>query len=129
MFLAVSIQSSCYVVLDAIDECSELEEALGVFNALRRYGTQNPQSLRILITSRNDYEIDAALTKIFPGEYAVSIQLETTVNGREDITRYIEHRLDRLKFSLELKKEIPALLLENSQGMFVCYVPLKLHAH
>ena len=76
LFSVVSMQSGCFVVLDALDECSELEEMLRVLNALRRRGSKNPQKLRVLVTSRNEPQISAALNTGLPDEYAVCIEID-----------------------------------------------------
>lgn len=118
MFLLLSMQSSCYIVLDAIDECSKLEETLDVINALRRPDIKGPQNLRIIATSRKLYEIEAALIGTCPDSHIVSIQMD----ARDDIQRFIEHELDCCRFprlSSDLKEQILASLSEKSDGMFV----------
>ena len=121
MFAVVTMQPKCYIVLDAIDECSKLMEAIDVINALRKHNIEDPQNLHILVTSRAQHEIDVGLAKILPDEYAVSIGTGTRGQAAA-MKRYIRHKLDESpKFSRELKAKITACLLESCIGMFVLY--------
>ncbi len=116
MFVLLSMQSSSYIVLDALDECSNLEETLDFINALRRSNIKGSQNLRIMATSRKLYEVEAALIRACPDRHTISIK----VDARDDMKRFIEHELDRSpRFSSELKEQISAYLLANADGTCV----------
>ena len=121
MFLLISMQSKCYIVLDAIDECSKRGETLDVINALRRSDIKGPQNLRILATSRNLYEIEAALIEAYPGKHTVSMKVDP-VDARDGMRRFLKQELDRSsRFSSDLKEQILASLVAKLEGRFVYY--------
>ena len=125
LLIVIPMQSSCYIVLDGIDECSKLEEMLEVINVLRRHGvlrsseTGVSQHLHILVTSRKLYEIEAALVEALPDAYTVFV----AIDARADIERFIERKIERTfpksQRFLESRREMSAALLDKSGGTFV----------
>ncbi len=120
MVSLLSLQPSCYIVLDGIDESSKLNDTLNVINSLRSHGTESAETLHILVTSRIVFEIEAVLSGAFPREYTMS----ATVDPTSDIKNWTQNELDResgkfQKLSPELKGFISDTIVENSNGMFV----------
>lgn len=120
IFLAVSVQACWHIVLDGIDECSEREALLSFVRALRRYGTENDQDLRILVTSRNLKEIDVALTE----DHTDGPIFSMTIDARDDVESLIRRELDRRVpqfgvFPPDLKHQILNILSRKSDGWCV----------
>ena len=126
MLRVISLHSSCFIVLDGVDECSNVQETLEVINALRRHDIGGPRNPCILITSRKLYEIQAALIEAHRDESTIEISLDTRPTAH--IERFIEselekkHRISR-QLSPELKRQISTALSEKADGMFVSCNP------
>lgn len=107
-----------YVILDGIDECSNLEEALDFLTFLHMRGLQ---SLHIMVASRRIREIEAT----FLGARFGTRTIVTEIDSRKDIERFIMHELETRsylrEFSTELKARILDVLPKSSDGMFVLY--------
>ncbi|CAD6586135.1 MAG: hypothetical protein ASARMPRED_002451 [Alectoria sarmentosa] len=110
-----------YLVIDALDECTEIPEVISFLDEMRNWGFQN---IHILITSRRERVIEEGLRLLITER--VSIQ-NALVDG--DIKLLIHERLrsDRelSRWSETLKAEIEKTLYEGSKGMFrwaVCQI-------
>ena len=105
-----------YIILDGIDECSNVEEALDLVAFLHSQGLQ---SLHTFVTSRRIREIEATSLGTRFGRHAIY----TEIDSRKDIERFIMHELQTRtysrKFSMELKAYILDVLPKSSDGMFV----------
>ena len=102
-----------YLVIDALDECTEIPEVISFLDEMRNWGFQN---IHILITSRRERVIEEGLRLLITER--VSIQ-NALVDG--DIKLLIHERLrsDRelSRWSETLKAEIEKTLYEGSKGM------------
>lgn len=125
LFSILPVQTDCYVVLDAIDECSNLQETLDFVTSLQKRAIEGSQFLHIMVTSRRLYEIEATFRDVRPYIYMIPTNNDTG----EDMKIFILHRLNERdhfqKFSMELKALVLDVLSEKSQGMFVFYDLLK----
>ncbi|KIW90080.1 uncharacterized protein Z519_09511 [Cladophialophora bantiana CBS 173.52] len=104
-----------YIVLDALDECTDRE---GLLTFLRELIASKPRDLRALATSRRERDIDDELSPV--ADYNINILQSAVVD--EDIRVYIR---DRMATDQGLKKwpdpvqtEITTALMEKADGMF-----------
>jgi hypothetical protein len=100
------------MVLDALDECTDLEELMGFLTSLAR---QQISGLRIFVTSRREREIEEALFYITH----IEVGLQSTIMNA-DINRYIETRLSedpKLQQWSGYWDEISQHLMANADGM------------
>ena len=126
MLMVVSLHSSCFIVLDGVDECSNVQETLEVINALRRHDIGGPQNPRILFTSRKLYEIEVAL--IGAHRDVSTIEISFDARHTAHLERFIESELEKKHgtsrrlsqlLSPELRRQISTALLEKYDGTFV----------
>ncbi|KAJ7461184.1 ankyrin repeat-containing domain protein [Mycena latifolia] len=99
-----------YIVLDALDECSEREKLL---DSLIKILEAAPSNIHLLLTSRPEVLHGTELV-----QRAVSLSLEGCVD--EDIKSYITDMVSKLgdEWTDERKDQIRLGLLECSNGMF-----------
>ena len=102
-----------YLFIDALDECSNLEEVLELVKLINRWSIR---SCHLLVTSRKELPIVNSLRQAMPTELDL-----TSMPVHQDIAQYIDHMLF---FATELKtwnpnaKELIKLtLMEKGAGM------------
>jgi hypothetical protein len=110
--------NSVFIVLDALDECTEREKVLNWAMGLMLQKNKNLR-LHLIITSRPEKEIDDK----FKGYPCVDLVEES--EGC-DIVAYLNHQLDKdsdlQEWDLETQKEIKSTLMKQADGMYVfCY--------
>jgi hypothetical protein len=107
-----------FVVLDALDECSNWD---GLFDILHEMQSWGRDTLRILLTSRKEVDIEEAL------EDVVGPDGWTCLESRlvdKDIRTYVQERLakdksfKRWQRDSEIKKEIEGTLGRKANGMY-----------
>ena len=102
-----------YVIIDALDECIELDKVL-VF--LETILSQKSDSLHLLITSRTEREIAEVLTPIVTSQLLVESAFID-----EDIMSFIQFKLKHdqklRRWPQKIQDEIETVLFEGSQGM------------
>ncbi|KAJ9663080.1 hypothetical protein H2198_001072 [Neophaeococcomyces mojaviensis] len=105
----------CYLVLDALDECSSREEVL---DFLEEVLTTSNLNLSVFLTSRKETDIEMQLSNSVKGKINIDQSLID-----EDIRLYVH---DRLKIDAKLKRwpadvqsEIENTLMDKAQGMYV----------
>jgi hypothetical protein len=76
-----------YVVLDALDECTQRQELMDVLNTVVRWQLDN---LHLLITGRKERDIESSLENYIREEDTLCL-LRDVVN--KDIQRYVQQRL------------------------------------
>ncbi|CAN9201723.1 unnamed protein product [Alternaria alternata] len=76
-----------YVVLDALDECTQRSELMDMLEAVAGWQLDN---LRLLITSRKERDIESSLEKHIRNEDAACLQRDVV---DKDIQRYVQQRL------------------------------------
>jgi len=113
--LAVALRTKVYVVLDALDECSDYDA--GLLDALK--GLAKPNSpISVLITSRPNDDISRALNQ----EPSIEINKEKT---DPDIRRYIVGSLKpgRRKKDSKNIDQASEIIAQKAEGMFRCKLP------
>ena len=110
---------STYIVVDALDECSEIVGEGGFFALLSSIHSWNIGGLHILVTSRHQTNIDEGLCSYRTGALA----LEDTL-VKEDIKSYIVWRLKQGAFrnwtrNADLLEEVQTTVEYGADGSYV----------
>jgi hypothetical protein len=104
-----------FIVLDALDECSERERVLNWAKSLILQRNKSLE-LHLIITSRPEKEIDDKF-KAYP---SVDLVEESEAC---DIVAYLNHQLDQdsdlQEWDLETQEEIKSTLMKQADGMYV----------
>jgi hypothetical protein len=107
-----------FVVLDALDECSNWD---GLFDILHEMQSWGKDTLRVLLTSRKEVDIEEALEDVVAPDGGTC--LESRLVDR-DIRTYVQERLakdksfKRWQRDSEIKKEIEGTLGRKANGMY-----------
>jgi len=106
-----------YIVLDALDECSDRTELTDILETIAGWHLDN---LHFLVTSRRERDIESSLETFINQQNMIN--LETTLMN-EDIQKYIQHRLRNDKKLQKwqkdpgVKQEIEHTLTKGAHGM------------
>ncbi|KAI1663601.1 HET domain containing protein [Pyrenophora tritici-repentis] len=107
-----------YVVLDALDECTQRSELMDMLDTVAGWQLNK---LHLLMTSRKERDIETSLESYVREEDAVCLQRDVV---DQDIQRYVQQRL-RDKKSLAkwtkdaaISQEIEDALMRGARGMF-----------
>ena len=106
-----------YIILDALDECTDRDELLTDLERIVSWGDVN---LHVLVTSRREKEIEEALTPLSDEKGRIGIQ-SAIVNV--DIRTYvhdrlrIDRKLQRWQKHPKVQLEIEGTLTEKADGM------------
>ena len=104
---------SVYIILDALDECSERDKVLNWVQAMILHKNENLR-LHLITTSRPEKDINDEFNS-----YHCVDMIKAPEN--HDIEVYVDHQLQtgRQKWSSEIKNEIKSTLTEQADGMCV----------
>jgi hypothetical protein len=108
-----------YVVLDALDECTQRSELMDMLETVAGWQLDN---LHLLMTSRKERDIERSLEGYVEEENAVCLQRDVV---DQDIQRYVQQRLHNDKSLTKWNKdaavgqEIEATLMGGARGMYV----------
>jgi type III secretory pathway component EscV len=108
-----------YIVLDALDECTQRLELMDMLKAVDRW--QLP-SLHVLITSRKERDIESSLESYVNKEDTVCLQSDIV---DKDIQRYVQQRLSNDKSLVKwekdaaIRQEIETALISGACGMYM----------
>jgi hypothetical protein len=106
-----------YIVVDALDECSDRPELLDVIEKMAGW---RQEKLHILVTSRKESNIECSLGTLTDGKSAVDLRARLV---DQDIEAYVDHRLsidkDLKKWGkdVKLRQEINTVLMKKARGM------------
>ncbi|RYN52528.1 hypothetical protein AA0117_g13366, partial [Alternaria alternata] len=107
-----------YVILDALDECTQRSELMDMLETVARWQLDN---LHLLMTSRKERDIETCLESYVREEDTVCLQRDVV---DQDIQRYVQQRL-RDKKSLAkwtkdaaISQEVEDALMRGAHGMF-----------
>lgn len=114
-----------YIILDALDECNQRVELMGVLETMASWQFQN---LHLLVASRRERDIEDSLAEFVNGHDRICL-LGTSVD--KDIKHYVRERLSTDK-SLQkwqkdnaIRQDIEVTLQNGAHGM--CVLSPKLH--
>ena len=104
-----------YLILDALDECSDLEDLLEFFELASQW--DNPR-LHILVTSRRVRDIEESIESLITKRVSIEGALVSA-----DIHRLIQDRLQKdpklKKWPEKTRTEIEDALMTRADGMYV----------
>ena len=113
----ISCFAETYLILDALDECSERRELLV---SIREVASWRDANIHILTTSRREKDIEESLEPLCGDHGKIYVQ-GTLVNN--DIRAYIQGRLqtdrDLIKWQKKpgIRQKIEDTLMEKADGM------------
>lgn len=120
---AVEGFDAVYRIVDALDECTTSKGARAtLMKSLVRLQKCSPPNVHILVTSRKEPDIEAALDRVpLASEEKIDLfQFREAMNHDMDI--YLQQKLDSPEFdnvSEDTKLRARSLLLEKADGMYV----------
>jgi ankyrin repeat domain-containing protein 50 len=112
--------SKVFLLVDAMDECTEIEGTRGIFlRELQRL----PSNVQLLVTSRYNPNIeryfdDVPRLEILASDFDVKWYLESQILDQPRLASYVET-------DPSLKKAIIDTIVKLTNGMWVYYLPLK----
>jgi Cdc6-like AAA superfamily ATPase len=107
---------SCFLVLDALDECGDREIVLRMLQDLH----SQMDNLHILVTSRKKRDIELAVESFLDEDFRVDLQ---TAVVDEDIRLYVQQRwangieFKRWKSNEMVQREVEEALMQKAHGM------------
>ena len=105
--------SSCYIVLDALDEAGNRQEVLDFIQHIVEWKLPG---VHLLVTSRRETDIEATLDPLSTQH----LQMQHTLISR-DISEFVQHRLSQdqrlRKWPESVKDEIKITLANRADGM------------
>ncbi|KAA8616923.1 vegetative incompatibility protein HET-E-1 [Pyrenophora tritici-repentis] len=110
-----------YVILDALDECTQRSELMDMLETVARWQLNG---LHLLMTSRKERDIERSLESYVGEEDTICLQRDVV---DKDIQRYVQQRLRddkglaKWNKDAAIRQEIEAALMSGARGM---YVPL-----
>ena len=109
--------NSAYIILDALDECSERHKVLDWVQTVILHKNGNLE-LHLMTTSRPEKEINDK----FNSYHCVDL---AKASGNHDMLAYLEYQLqndsDWQKWNQKIKYEIKSKLIKQADGMYVFY--------
>ncbi|KDR71040.1 hypothetical protein GALMADRAFT_802023 [Galerina marginata CBS 339.88] len=109
--------SNAYIVIDALDECTDREKTLNWVNKLVADADWNAKNLHMLVTSRPLRDIEEVFEGLDPHSIDVS---EAT--GNQDIMEYLKFQMNSKstfkKYDENTQKKIESALAERAEGSF-----------
>ncbi|KAL6898779.1 ankyrin repeat-containing domain protein [Trichoderma evansii] len=114
--------SAVYIIIDALDECPELnEQREQLMETLHHILAAEFDNLHLFCTSRKEPDIDASLRRYLSEPGRVEICLSTYIwEIRRDISQYVDYTLADVNYSSwpdDIKTEAKEILIEKSDGI------------
>jgi hypothetical protein len=109
-----------YIVLDALDECTQRAELIEMFETMVGWKVPN---LHLLVTSRRERDIESSLEGFVDTQNSICLQSEVV---DKDIQQYVQQRLADDKRLRKWEKDasmmvqIETVLMSRAKGMYVC---------
>jgi hypothetical protein len=106
-----------YVVLDALDECSQRSDLMDMLETMAGWQLDN---LHLLMTSRKERDIESSLESYVGEEDAVCLQRDIV---DKDIQRYVQQRLRddkglaKWNKDAAVRQDIEEALMHGARGM------------
>ena len=109
----LKIFNSTYILLDALDECTDREDLLEFIEGLMDW---NVHSLHVLATSRRENDIATSLEPLITCQLCIQSALVDS-DIRLHIVDRLSNDLKLKKWPLEVQKEIEDALMRGAKGM------------
>ncbi|KAL4907027.1 hypothetical protein BDW74DRAFT_176626 [Aspergillus multicolor] len=120
------MQVALIFVLDALDECKDQRDLRLIFHLMSQVREFKALRVRVLITSRPEAHIRLEMRQSLGDliQEEVLEKVSTTTTGENDITRYIEHELAKIRRTKDGAEDWPTpqnvkILVEKTGGLFV----------
>ena len=109
--------SRAYIVIDALDECTDREKTLIWVNTLVSDTERTAGNLHILVTSRPERDIETVFTTFDPDSIDIG-----DVASNQDISNYLELQMKSKfkQYSETTRTQIESGLRERADGSYVC---------
>ncbi|KAF2626317.1 HET-domain-containing protein [Macroventuria anomochaeta] len=111
-----------YIVLDALDECTQRQELMNVLETVAGWQLDN---VHLLMTSRKERDIETSLEDYIREEDAICLQRDVV---DRDIQQYVQQRLSddktlaKWNTDAAVRQEIETALMCGARGMYVCFL-------
>jgi hypothetical protein len=111
-----------YVVLDALDECTQRPELMDVLETVAGW---QPDNMHLLMTSRKERDIERSLESYIKEKDSICLQRDVV---DKDIQRYVQQRLSDDKTLAKwnkdaaVRQEIEDALIRGARGMYACFL-------
>ncbi|KAF1982386.1 ankyrin [Aulographum hederae CBS 113979] len=107
-----------YLILDALDECTQRDELLDILDQIAGWQLDG---IHILVTSRKEQDIKSSLSVIVDPKLVIYLQSQVV---DKDIRKFIHQKLSddkslkRWHKSIDIRQEIETALIQGAHGMF-----------
>ena len=105
-----------YIVIDALDECTEYDQLFGAINNILGWTMSN---CHLLVTSRREERILLMMEECTPVEIQLSADLIES-----DITSYIHYAVGNVhklkRWNPTVQEKVKETLIKGANGMYVC---------
>ena len=107
-----------YIVLDALDECTQRQELMDVLEMVAAWELDN---VHLLMTSRKERNIESSLESYIKDQDTICLERDVVDS---DIQRYVRQRLSNDKTLAkwnkdpDIREEIEVALMHGARGMF-----------
>ncbi|KAI9776989.1 MAG: hypothetical protein M1839_009133 [Geoglossum umbratile] len=110
------LRSSCrtYLIIDALDECSQREELLKVLSDIRR---QCSEEVNVLLTSRKEHDIELVLDGLATSSIGIQ-QTAVDADIRIHVKNYLVEDAMLKRWPSAVKEEVEDALVKGAHGMF-----------
>jgi hypothetical protein len=111
-----------YIVLDALDECTQRPELMDVLETVAEWQLDN---MHLLMTSRKERDIESSLESYVKEEDSICLQKDVV---DKDIQRYVQQRLSDDKTLAKwnkdaaVRQEIEGALIRGARGMYARFL-------
>lgn len=104
---------STYILIDALDECSDREDILKLLEAIMEWNLNN---LHILVTSRNENDIATSLEPLVTFQQCIQSAL-VDADIRVHVLERLSNDRDLKKWPIDVQIEIEDALRRGAKGM------------
>ena len=110
--------SQAYIIIDALDECTDREKTLDWLNKLISDTNRKAENLHIVVTSRQERDIDEIFAALDP--HSIDVGEANT----EDIVEYLNLQIESkfMKYDENTQAKIMSEMEEHAEGSYVFLV-------
>jgi ankyrin repeat domain-containing protein 50 len=114
-FAKVADGQRIYLILDALDECSECAVLLKTLEKVLHF----KHSINLLVTSRKEYDIEVALSRLIKENTSMEDK-RVDPDVRIHVEKILQEDPQLRAWDSETKEEISEALVSGAKGMYVC---------
>ena len=107
--------SQAYIMIDALDECTDRKKTLNWANNLISDRNRKPANLHIVVTSRPERDIHEIFAALDPDS------IDVGEANTKDINEYLKHQMESkfTKYDEDTRSKIKSVLEERAGGSYV----------